>query len=482
MSDAIAQREGRLVELVRAYVEGACAADAMAELESRLAADAEARAYFLRHVHVDAALRWEYAGSADRSAGQSTGADALASTRSLRPRPYLIAAALLLLAACGFAIYALALNPQSAIPDPQSPTTVASVLDVSDHATLLIDGTIADAGVDYLGRSVSLDSGEAQFMLPNQVSVKLRGKTSLTIRDAMHVAMTHGTAEFECPPRAKGYTVHAPGGVRVVDLGTRFGVQVGADGRVRVRVLEGSVVLRTAEGADRVLIVGQIVALIDGRIEAPPADLSPIDVGFEQSAPGSFAVSDSDLLQTAVEAHELAGPAVETGVFVGQHVRSLTNAPGVWHPDHRQTIESWSTHDGGSITWRLDTDAAMFGYEIDRVVAIAGCWPSRTGHVYAIEVSTIESEGFVPLCEVVRPDDVAHSSGIYESRSIVARRGGEPLATGVDAIRFIFRDDSPQGRSLGQSVYREIDVIGRPVGDAEPAATDERSPGENESR
>jgi hypothetical protein len=66
-----------------------------------------------------------------------------------------------------------------------------------------------------------------------------------------------GRTEFECPGRAAGFAVDLPGGVRVVDLGTAFEVEVSADGRSTVRVTEGVVRIEHAT-ATRQLIPGQV--------------------------------------------------------------------------------------------------------------------------------------------------------------------------------------------------------------------------------
>ena len=194
-----------------------------------------------------------------------------------RVRPHHVALiAATLLAACGLAIYVYVSSlPQSPIPDPTSPPPVATLIGSTD--TVVVDNNIGNPGSDYAAGSYSIESGSAQFMLiGSDVDVRLTGNTRLRIHHKMASSLTRGSATFRCPPQAKGYTVHLPGNVSVVDLGTEFRVAIDEQGRTVCTVINGSVELVTANpaidlaGSPR-LAAGEAIRWIDGRFTRLPA-------------------------------------------------------------------------------------------------------------------------------------------------------------------------------------------------------------------
>lgn len=465
----MADRELEFDALVLAWRDGSLGDERFAELRARLLADPEARSAFVaalhRHRQTVRVVR-EPAASKPVPIYRK-GCEPKPSR--YRPRHYAFAVAAAVLVACGIAVPIAMLDPEPAPPEPAA-VPVATLIDVSGGGRLIVDDDRANPGQDYEAGAYSIDTGTAELQLTSGTNVRLRGATRMLVHNDMRATLTHGTATFSCPPGAVGYTVALPDGARVVDLGTRFSVTVDDEGVSRVYVLEGLVRIDGVANAPVELATGNRGAIVEGRyvpwVDAIAGDdLSPIEATLSDTSPRyTFPVAADDLLQTSVASVVLGGPAVDEGVFGGQTIDALTNGPNVWHANPSATYESWSTEDGGSVTWRFDTDAAPWGYDLHTINVLAGCWPNRIGHLYTVEVQRLGDDAFVELHKVEHPDNLRNAGGAFERLLTVNRTGGEPLAADVVAVRITFHDDDPHGQNLGQSVFREIDIHGEPAG------------------
>ncbi|MBI1369128.1 MAG: hypothetical protein GC162_10800 [Planctomycetes bacterium] len=378
-------------------------------------------------------------------------------------------AALVALAAALVMVFVLP-YPQSAIRNPKSDSAAARNFAILSDVSA--DARFADAeyalGSDLSG-PIRLAAGTAQVMFRSTAVADLIGPGELAMTGSNRGRLASGTLSVYVPAAAHGFTLDLPGGASVVDLGTRFVATVDELDRVQVRVLAGRVLIREATGAEHELSEGALTALTAGRL-SPEAITLPVLCDAQLitsrisplSRLNTFKVAADDLLQTAAATRELGEGAAATGVFTNQSIDALTDGPVVWDSANvSDTHGSWSTLDGGSITWHFSSDDAPWGYDIDRIESLTGCWPNRDGQVYSVLVRTIGDAAFVPLTEVRLPDNSPDSRGVFERQVVVESRDGRPLARGIVAVRFVFHDDEPFGKHLGPSVYRELDVIGR---------------------
>jgi hypothetical protein len=97
---------------------------------------------------------------------------------------------------------------------------------------------------------LELRAGWARLDFPGGATVVIEAPARLRVGSAREMALDAGRATAEVPPAAHGFTITAPA-CRVVDLGTEFGVDVGALGRTDVAVFRGVVSLNAgAPGND----------------------------------------------------------------------------------------------------------------------------------------------------------------------------------------------------------------------------------------
>jgi hypothetical protein len=105
-----------------------------------------------------------------------------------------------------------------------------------DAAVYAIDDAVA------VGDVLSLASGLIEISYADGTAVVLEGPASFEIRTAADGRLTRGRLTATLGSTSKGFTVRTPSAV-ITDLGTQFGVEVGAGGRTDVRVFQGLVEL-----------------------------------------------------------------------------------------------------------------------------------------------------------------------------------------------------------------------------------------------
>lgn len=87
---------------------------------------------------------------------------------------------------------------------------------------------------------LSLVEGIATLKFKSGATVTMEAPTTLEILTAMHCRLVEGTVTADVPEPAHGFTIDTPD-IKVVDLGTKFGVTAGSTGNSQVRVFEGEV-------------------------------------------------------------------------------------------------------------------------------------------------------------------------------------------------------------------------------------------------
>jgi len=94
---------------------------------------------------------------------------------------------------------------------------------------------------------LALVEGIATLKFKSGAMVTMEAPTTLDILTAMHCRLVEGSLTAEVPEPAHGFTIDTPD-IKVVDLGTKFGVTAGSAGNSQVRVFEGEVEIGGLEG------------------------------------------------------------------------------------------------------------------------------------------------------------------------------------------------------------------------------------------
>ncbi|BCX48787.1 anti-FecI sigma factor FecR [Haloferula helveola] len=169
-----------------------------------------------------------------------------------------------------------------ATPDPEpfatwqsSPGSVISVTGGADEETHLSEGS-----------TLRVSQGCAEVQLRDGVRCVVQAPSSLTLESEGRVLLKDGRARFHVEKQARGFTVMTPD-LKVVDLGTEFGVDARGKDRGEVHVMTGLVEVTTRSGREATTRVsaGKAVAVaLVGELEAIPFDAAP----FLNELPGGI--------------------------------------------------------------------------------------------------------------------------------------------------------------------------------------------------
>ncbi|MBI4602768.1 MAG: FecR domain-containing protein [Planctomycetes bacterium] len=244
-----------LRDLIDDYLDGSIDEAGLAELESRLLADGEARRRFVRysrlHTDLHLAARASRAGkrALQRITSSEIGPAAIpASVR--RPFPSFLSFLFRggsfprILAGAAAAALIAWVWVSSGRPREGSrgllapePSGLAWLVNAQDCQWAADMSPAADMGP---GRTLRIERGLAELGFRSGARLVLEGPASLELVSSSCARLIVGKATARVPGSAKGFTLLSPQG-RVVDLGTEFGMAVEEDGDTRVLVFEGQV-------------------------------------------------------------------------------------------------------------------------------------------------------------------------------------------------------------------------------------------------
>lgn len=244
-------------KLIEPYLTGTISAEDFAKLEQCLRENPEARRALRRGANLDSALR-------DWASRNETGeawipAKSSPPTRIVRWRVplWLSAAALVAFAAFFFAGRSTAPGVPVAL---EQLAEGAAVLTASVGAEWEGTGARDRLGDTLLPGSLSLRTGWVQIEFFSGAALIIAGPAEFEIMSPWEVTVRHGKARVRVPPAARGFRLMAPG-MKLVDLGTEFGVHVERDpAEVQVQVFSGEVEAYPDVGGSYLLTAGQGLA------------------------------------------------------------------------------------------------------------------------------------------------------------------------------------------------------------------------------
>lgn len=279
--------DDNLDDLLADLCDGSISQADFAVLERRLTSDAESRRRYVRYMHLHAELAFsdgaisalgEQALMMDAAQAAWCAAEpvrlahmprALGSRRpALRRLKYAAAAAVLL--GLGLIMF---INRGETERD----RALATITPAAD-ARLRIDGE--PGNVIDTGATVEVESGSAKLAFRSGPHVTLSGRSSLRLDAANRATLHRGTLAASVPAAAIGFTIDTPT-MRIIDLGTRFGVLAPPSGDAEVHVFEGSV-----EVQPRVRLPRLYYSFDDGEVIDAFAKLAATARGGARATPG----------------------------------------------------------------------------------------------------------------------------------------------------------------------------------------------------
>ncbi|QNN25230.1 hypothetical protein HED60_24105 [Planctomycetales bacterium ZRK34] len=209
-------------------------------------------------------------------------------------------------------------------------------------------GSVTPPGSNLSRGHLALVSGRSDLMMTSGAQLALVGDCRFDLTGPNGGYLRSGLLMANVPPQAQGFSVRAPHGVTVIDLGTRFSMFVD-EGGCDVLVSEGQVVVKVGKTVN-FLQAGQSMRLGAGGKQPQPlsarrlARLLPpvryVHIGFDESAravepDGSYTMHDLAVPQS----HRIDGPFGQAMRFDGTTGLD-TDLPGVIG-DKPRTFAAW---------------------------------------------------------------------------------------------------------------------------------------------
>jgi hypothetical protein len=286
--------------------------------------------------------------------------------------------------------------------------------------------------------------GRATFVMLTGVTVVVEGPADLELLSIDRISCHRGKLRARVPEGAEGFVVSGPG-TAVLDLGTEFGVNVGADGKSRGKVFEGEVEAAVL-GTSGALRHSRLVEEANGAFEIDPGSglIGPLAGPEEEEFVAPFTPARAPL--------ELA-PGYRDAVL-GSRPRCY------WRCESDAGGEIPNEVPGGPPLLvkgpvRLAESApgnrcAVFGPgQANQSLLMDGSWKPERSAGYAVELwFQPEMIGMASLISMIAPKDTTHHLSLVELTSSNRLTLVRPAS-----VRFLYR--WPTGRGGGDNVFSD---------------------------
>jgi len=231
-----------LRQLLAVLADGELSEEQECRLAEILRRDPQARTYYLDSIALWTSLHWEYA-----AAGSDEASEPVPPFRSRRRLPFLVVAAAGLGSLAAVLLLALPLFRPPPPPAVVSAPEQAEPIDVNVARLMQApgaewekNGLTAQPGASLPAGWVHLRSGMAQIQFYSGATVILEGPADVQLISPQEAYCARGKLRATIPHQACGFTIGSPK-LKLVDLGTEFGLRVDESAQTEVHVFQGKV-------------------------------------------------------------------------------------------------------------------------------------------------------------------------------------------------------------------------------------------------
>ena len=275
------ENNNELNDLLAAFIDGETSAEHRRRLGELVATDPAARALYLDHCRMHAALAWEHGVLGELNFPVAEEADIVVGINWRRSsRPLAFAASLVLLIGLVWQVGLPVMRKQAWVSQP-----VIGTVKRSSGAQLSVSGIGVRLAVgDSIRKGeYELTGGPSQLVFENKVEFLIEAPARFRIDSAQRLALFEGRLSAVVPPEGFGITVVTPN-AEVVDLGTEFGVEVLAAEYSEIHVFKGEVEVKPRERS-----IEAIRLLTDQATRMDEAQLREVGLVNGRSRPGQHA-------------------------------------------------------------------------------------------------------------------------------------------------------------------------------------------------
>ncbi|MFC4992631.1 LamG-like jellyroll fold domain-containing protein [Rubritalea tangerina] len=231
------------------------------------------------------------------------------------------------------------------------------------------------------GSKLEIHQGSAEITFSSGVKAIVQAPAKLTLDQQLHVELESGIAWFQVPPEAVGFTVTSSQ-IKVVDLGTQFGVLAQPNTMHEVHVFKGKVKAQCLYGnkqtttltdghAKRTNVTGNLLdtplnhhAFLDSLPDGLTYLRWQLDGSPTPATEGNISRSQTITSKITGKTKKIMSPHGSATHFSPNGGHMLTNWPGIG-ADRPRTISAWikipphtPKHDNAIAEWGITTPNA----------------------------------------------------------------------------------------------------------------------------
>jgi ferric-dicitrate binding protein FerR (iron transport regulator) len=295
-----------LESLLMEMTDGEISSEQRHRLDELIRQHPAAKQQYLEYCQVHTMLAWEHGVLGDLQLPNLSDTPELPSALHLRSSRRVIAITLAVLVTAASLL--VVLNWPDTAPQRDNVVPAIATLAYTSHARWGSEERALGAG---MGKGkLHLEVGLARLDFRNGATVTLQGPAEFEILSTDRTILSSGILTATIPESAVGFEVVTPA-MDVVDLGTAFGVSVGADGETDVCVFEGEVEVSRSASED----VPQLVREGNAVRSKPEADsIDSVDYSTERYE-DAWPVTSGVLQATGLMKFVSPGPTFAPGRY-----------------------------------------------------------------------------------------------------------------------------------------------------------------------
>lgn len=336
---------------------------------------------------------------------------------------------------------------------------------------------LGDGSAFVAGASLEIDSGMLELDLAGRGRLIVEGPARLDFPAAGRAVLHQGRVVMRATEKGHGYQIETPQG-NIIDIGTEFGVTVGADGLVETHVIDGSIEAIPNDGEAVTLIRNDALKMGPDGSEAIVADSSQyytllppqheqnpqfIHWGFDE-AEGKFARSEGGLVAKVANDAEMKFHAMDqsSGPSWVSEPNSGTGSALSFDGKGSYAESAYRGIGGGKPRTVCFWLKVPEDFSVKQGFGIVS-WGKRplAGEVWQLSVNPLKKDGPVGRLRLgLEGGEIIGSSDLRDGKwhhIAVVMYGGSNPDVGTHVILYVDGDQERVSRRALQEVRTEID-------------------------
>ncbi len=328
-----------LLTRIHRLLDGEMEAQELALLEIELQSNPEARKIYLEYANLHSALENHFASENELNHGRIIPIDRYLARQRIRNAKFSVIAAAAILMISGLLLWSIySKDPKTIVSFESSPNS-EFILSHNKDSNKSVDRSIRP------GSRLRLSSGTIEATFSSGVRCMLDAPCEITFHDENRISLAYGVGLFQIPKGVSGFSVDTRS-LKVVDLGTAFGIVAKRNGLDEVHVTQGSVEISAKNPKSKEPM--EILKAGSARRFDESGNISPTE--FDDSRFPKQLIKPLKIRNAGFEESELTASEIDE-VGYGPVLGWAASGAGVGHNHFSQPFLNQHAHDGKHVAF-----------------------------------------------------------------------------------------------------------------------------------